>query len=128
MPLHTVDLPVGAPPLDLRAEPFHALDQHAAIPCPVKDGDVPGLGHLRPEAPQVMMSLFDVIRGGDRHNLVPPRIEVLRQTADVASFAGGVPPLVSNDDGYASKVELVLQFAYDCLGFLQPGSVLLRCQ
>src|SRR6516165_12748607 len=128
MPLHTVDLPVGAPPLGLRAEPFHALDQHTAVPCPVKDCDVPGLGHLRPETPQVMMSLFDIIRGGDRLNLVPPRIEVLRQTADVASFAGGVPPLVSNDNGHASKVDLVLQFAYHRLSLLQSGSVLLRCQ
>ena len=75
-----------------------------------------------------MMSLFDVIRGGNRHNLVTSRIEVLRQTADVASFAGRVPSLVGNDDGYASKVDLVLKFAYHRLGFLQPGSVLLRCQ
>ena len=42
--LHTVDLSVSPPPLGLGAEPFHALDQHAAIPGPVRDCDGPDLG------------------------------------------------------------------------------------
>jgi hypothetical protein len=56
-----------------------------------------------------MVSLFDVIRRGDGYDLITPRIEVLRQPTDVASFAGRVPALVCNDDGYASPVDLVLQ-------------------
>src|ERR1700738_4032710 len=35
--LHPIDFPIRPPPLCLRAEPLHPLDQHAAVPRPVED-------------------------------------------------------------------------------------------
>ena len=122
--LHPVDFPVRPPPLSLRAEPLHPLDQHAAVPRPVEDRDVPGLGHLRPETPQVMVSLLDVVWGRDGHNLISSRIQVLRQPADIAPLAGRVPPLVRDDNGHAPQVDLVLQLAKLRLGLLQSGGAL----
>ena len=95
---------------------------------PVEDRDVPGLGHLRPETPQVMVSFLDVVGGGDRDHFVPTRIEVLRQPADIPSFAGRIPTLVGDDHRHPPQINLVLQLAKRGLGFLQPGSILLRGQ
>ena len=120
--LHSIDLPVRPPPLILCAERLHPLDQDAAVPRPVEDSDVPGLWHLRPETPQVMVSFLDVVWGRDGHNLVPPRIQSLGQPADIAALPGSIPPLVCDYDGHAPKVDLVLELAKFRLGLLQPDS------
>src|SRR5260370_34066595 len=95
--LHPIDFPVRSPPLCLRAEPLHPLDQHAAVPRPVYDRNMPGLRDPRPEPPQVVMSFLDVVWGGDGDHFVPSRIQVLRQPLDVAPLSRRLPALVCND-------------------------------
>jgi hypothetical protein len=72
----------------------------------------------------VLSRAFSVVWGRDGHNLVLSRIQVLRQPADIASFAGRVPPLVGDDNGQAPQIDLVLQLTKLRLCLLQPGNVL----
>src|ERR1700722_7385222 len=75
---HCVYLSIRPPPLLLSAKPLNSLNQNPTVPCPIENRDVPSLGQLRPEPPEIMVCLLDVIRGGDRYYLVSPRIQVLR--------------------------------------------------
>src|ERR1700740_2612432 len=68
---HRVNLSIRPPPLHLSAESFNPFDQHTAVPRPIEDRNVPSLGQLRPEPPEIMVCLLDIIRRGDRYYLVP---------------------------------------------------------
>src|ERR1700722_8104061 len=126
VPLHTVYLPISSPPLGLRTETLHPLNQYASVPGPIEDGDMPGFRHLRPETPEIVMRFLDVVRGSHRHHFVPAGIKILSQPANVASLSGRVPTLVSDDHRNSPQINLVFQFAQLRLRLLQPSGILLR--
>src|SRR6185312_9368795 len=50
--LEVDDLAVGAHPVGLRREALDALDEHAPVPAPVEDREVPAARQVAPEAPE----------------------------------------------------------------------------
>jgi hypothetical protein len=92
--LELVDLVVGAHPVGFGAEAFDALDQHAAVPGTVEDGDGrPFARQMAPEAPQVGLRAFLLGRRGDRHDAVLARIQRAGDATDGAALAGRVHAL-----------------------------------
>ena len=75
--LEVVDLAVGAHPVGLGAEPLDPLDQHAAVPGAVEDGEPPVPREVAPEAPEVGLRALLLGRRRDR-DVVAARVEGAR--------------------------------------------------
>src|ERR1035437_1806111 len=54
LPFEGIDLFVSALPFRFAGQSFYSLDQHAAIPGPIEDGDLSALWQTSPEAVQIM--------------------------------------------------------------------------
>ena len=95
--LEIVDFLVGAHPFSLAREALDALDQDSAVPAAIVDREAPEPRQVTPEAPQVVMRAFLVVRCGNRDHAILTGVERLHDAADHAAFAGGVPPLEQQD-------------------------------
>jgi len=69
------DVAVAFAPLLFRRHAFHPLDQHPAIPAPIKDGHLAIVGQLEPEAPQPGQALLKGARPLDRIELEAPGVQ-----------------------------------------------------
>src|ERR1019366_9688901 len=109
--LEGVDLFVGALPGVFGSEAFHALNQHAAVPGAVEDGDLAALGKAAPETVEVVAGLVLALRRGDGIDHIATRVQLLGDPLDGAALAGGVPALKQNHHRAFLQVHLVAQFA-----------------
>src|SRR6202035_3287660 len=91
--LELVDLAVGPSPFLGSRKAFDALYQHAAIPGPVKRDDLRFLRQAAPEALEVVLGAFVLVRRGDRVDLETAWIKRPAKAANDAALAGGIPSL-----------------------------------
>ena len=103
--LELADLAVGPLPVGARCQALDALDEHAAVPGAVEDGDAPAPGHARVEALHVVPQQLQRRGRTDRVHAHPARIEVSGEARDRASLAPGVDAL---DDDHRSRALLVV--------------------
>jgi len=96
-----VDFVVGPAPFGFGGEPFHPLDQHAAVPAAVEHRDLARGGEPAPEAPEIMMRAFGLRRRGDRVDRERARVPLRRQPLDRTALARRVPAF-EDDDGAAA--------------------------
>ena len=97
--LELVDLLIGGDPLRRRRQSLHPFDQHAAVPTPVIDGDLPIAGNVHPEAPEPGLLLLMRAWSLGRQHLVAAGVQPLGQGADGCPLARGVPALKDEDGG-----------------------------
>src|SRR5271165_4725245 len=124
MLLHGVDFTIRPPPLCFGTEPLHPLNQNTSVPAPIKNRDMPRLGHLCPEPPKIMVGFFRVVRSSNGYDLVAAGIEVLCEPSDITSFSCGIPAFVNYYDRNTAKIDFMLQFTKSGLGVFNANVVL----
>ena len=93
LPLELLDVLVGLSPLALRGQTLHPLDQHAAVPGAVEDGEIASAGRAFQNRHIHGCRRSSSVGGADRMDLEPARVERLGQAVDERALAGRVPAL-----------------------------------
>ncbi|RMN28854.1 hypothetical protein ALQ62_05520 [Pseudomonas coronafaciens pv. zizaniae] len=81
-----VDFGVSALPVRVAAKTLDPLDQHAAIPRAVEDGEFAARRYLAPEPPQIRLRSLVLSRRSDRHDGVLTRVQCSGNPSDSAAF------------------------------------------
>src|SRR3546814_10948633 len=85
------DLVSGAAPLRLARQAFDPLDEDAAVPAAVEDGDLAGARQFLPEAPEEMAGLLLFGRRADRPDAVAARVPFGGEALDRPALPRCVP-------------------------------------
>src|SRR4051812_4822219 len=104
-PLETVDLVVGPQPLLPRSQLLDPLDEDASVPGAIEDRHPAPARQDLPEAPEEVVALLVVGRGGELDDADVAGVDLGDQPLDAAALAGGVPALEEDAD---RRAELAL--------------------
>ena len=119
MCFHLVDLPICMVPVLLGTEALDPLHHDSSVPGAVKDRDVSCLRHMIPEAPEIVMGFFHIVRRCCRTDLISAGIKMARQTFDRSSLSGGIPALKAKDHRDPQTVEFSVEHFQPFLELVQ---------
>ena len=114
-----VDFAVGAHPVVFCTVTLHALDQHAAIPGSVEQGQPASARQMPPEPPQVGLRLFLVGGCCNRDDLITARVQCAGDATDTAALAGCVIAFEHADHRDFAEVLVTGKQIQAALKFLQ---------